>query len=179
MFSLNQKVVYPSYGVAYVSRVFEKDFGAQTLTFCELKFLNLDMTVMIPMKKAEEMGIRTLSSIAHIDAVFKSIKSSLPDSQEYITVNWNKRSKSYANKLKSGSFEDAYAIYYDLMLLSKTKQLSFGETNLLQKIEMLLVEEIAAVKNFDITKTIYFLRSLVTMPSNSIYVSPRISQYQL
>ncbi len=176
MFSLGQKVVYPSYGVAHVSRIFQKEFGAQVVIFCELKFLSLDMTVMVPMDKAKEMGIRILSSSLHIDTVFSSVVPREIDPCEIVSVNWNKRSKGYANKLKSGSLEDTFSIYYDLMYLSKTKQLSFGEATLLQKTETLLVEEIAAVKNYDNARATEYVRSFIVVSPHLPYGSVRTSQ---
>ena len=177
MFSLNQKVVYPGYGVAYISRIFEKKFGIQSFQFCELKFLSLDMTVMVPMDKAVEMGIRQLSSISHIDAIFSSVSPRKVDPNELVTVNWNKRSKGYTNRLKSGSLEDTYSIYSDLVALSRTKALSFGEASLLQKTEALLVEEIAAVKNFDQGKAVEFLRSFFTFVSHTAYSNASTTQH--
>ena len=172
MFSMNQKVVYPGYGVAQISRIFEKKFGTQSSMFCELKFFNQDMTVMVPMEKAIDIGIRPLSSAAYINRVLSSIPVKKNEMQELIlSINWNKRSKGYQNRLKTGSLEDTFGIYSDLMLLSLTKTLSFGEKNLLQKTEILLVEEISAAENIEVGKAIEYLRSFFNKSHGSSYSS--------
>ena len=70
MFSLAQKVVYPGHGVARVSRIFKQKFGEDISIFCELKFLSKDMTVMVPMDRAHEVGVRPISSLDHIGKIF-------------------------------------------------------------------------------------------------------------
>ena len=95
MFSLNQKVVYPGHGVAQVVRIFEKKFRDQTVLLCELKFLNKDMTVMVSQTKAEEVGVRALSSSEDITTVFESLitpaRKVVP--KEIAANNWNRRNK--------------------------------------------------------------------------------------
>lgn len=160
MFSLNQKVVYPGHGVAQVVKIFEKTFSGQIATLCELKFTNKDMTVMVAMDKFEEIGIRTLSSMDHIQNVFTSFirpAKRLKD-QEFYASNWNRRNKEYQNKLKTGSLKNISEVYLDLKNLSLQKELSFGEKNLLQKTELLLIEEISAVENIDTINAIERLR---------------------
>ncbi len=160
MFSLNQKVVYPGHGVAKVVKIFEKKFSDQIATLCELKFTNKDMTVMVAMDKFEEIGIRRLSSSEHIHDVFSSfIKPArrIKD-QDFYTSNWNRRNKEYQNKLKTGSLKNISEVYLDLKNLSIEKELSFGEKNLLQKTELLLIEEISAVEDLDVVTAMERLR---------------------
>lgn len=161
MFSLEQKVVYPGHGVAEVCRIFEKTFGTTRTTFCELKFLSKDMTVMVPMDKADEVGIRALSSMKSISTMLENLTTPARkiDRQELTASNWNRRNKEYQNKLRTGSLKDISEIYSDLKYISKHKELSFGEKSLLSKTESLLVEEISAAEQLEEDKAIERLRS--------------------
>lgn len=161
MFSLAQKVVYPGYGVAEVSRIFERKFGDSVSVFCELKFLNKDMTVMVAMDRATEVGLRPLSSLENINNILETfiLPAKRIDQQELTASNWNRRNKEYQNKLRTGSLRDISEIYRDLKCISKQKELSFGEKNLLSKAESLLVEEISAAENLDEEKAVERLRS--------------------
>ncbi len=161
VFSLNQKVVYPGHGVAQVSRIFEKKFGTQSTVFCELKFLSKDATIMVALDKAEEVGVRALSSSEHINDILGRL--TVPPREisqaELSASNWNRRNKVYQNKLRGGSLKDISEIYCDLKCIAKQKELSFGEKNLLVRAEFLLVEEISAAEHVAEDKAMERLRS--------------------
>jgi CarD family transcriptional regulator len=172
MFSLDQKVVYPGHGVAQVTKIFEKQFGTQKLQFFELCLVSTDMTVMVPMAKAVDVGIRSLSSKKSISAMLETL--STPDrkleSLELTASNWNRRNKEYQNKLRIGSLKDISEIYRDLKYIACYKELSFGEKNLLNKTESLLVEEMSTSEEVDENKAIERLRSFFV----PISVSPKV-----
>jgi len=58
MFIRNEKVVYPGHGVAVISAVIEKKIAGRVLQFFELRFLNKDMTILVPTDNAIAVGIR-------------------------------------------------------------------------------------------------------------------------
>lgn len=171
MFSLHQKVVYPGHGVAEINRIFEKKIGNQISVLLELKFLHKDMTIMVPMEKADEVGIRFLTSCDSINQILANcVKSPRKiDIHELSASNWNRRNKDYQNKLRTGSLEAITAIYSDLKAISYHKELSFGEKTLLQKTETLLVEEISASSNVAEEKAIEQLRSFFVPSLKGMY----------
>lgn len=162
MFSLNDKVVYPGHGVALICKVFSRSVADQSITFFELQFQNKDMTIMVPYDKLQEVGIRPLSSASKINSMLETIAEPAERTKNFETsaTNWNRRKKEYQNKLRTGSLDDISEIYRDLKYISKFKELSFGEKNLLLKTESLLAEEISAAKQVDEDKAIEGLRSL-------------------
>ena len=167
MFVLDEKVVYPGHGVAKISRIFDKIVAGSTMRFFELKFLNKDMTILVPMHNLASVGVRRLSSQESINDIFK-ILSQPPQCvhHELATSNWTKRNKEYQCRLRTGNLSEICKIYRDLRHMSGQKELSFGEKNLLSQTEALLAEEIALVKCILEEKAIEQLRLLVTpMPS--------------
>ncbi len=165
MFSLHEKVVYPGHGVAKVTQVLEKLVAGHTAAFYELKFLNKEVTVLVPMNNAETVGIRPLSSNEHIKDIFKFLTEPVRklSHYEFNASTWNKRNKEYQLKLRTGSLRDLSEIYRDLRFMASQKELSFGEKNLLQQAEALLVEEISLVHQLGQEKTIEQLRALSTI----------------
>ena len=161
MFSLNDKVVYPGHGVACIHRVFQKTVGTQVMVFYELKFQSKDMTIMVPKEKMQEVGVRPISSNNLISSMLETltIPTRYVKSFETNSTNWNKRNKEYQSKLRTGSLQDISDIYRDLKYISRFKELSFGEKNLLLKTEALLAEEISAAEKVDAEKAIEKLRS--------------------
>lgn len=158
MFSLNEEVVYPGHGVAKISRIVEKKVAGSKVIFFELRFLSKDMTILIPVSNSIAAGIRRLSSNENISDIFKLLAQ--PAKKIEREFNWNRRQKEYQCKLRSGNIKDIGEIYRDLKYMAAKKELSFGEKNLLQQTEVLLVEEISLVTKVDEEKAIENLRSL-------------------
>ena len=161
MLSLNDKVVYPGYGVAEINRVLERVVGGQPTCFFELQFLSRDMTILVPVNNVVTVGVRPLSTKSKINDMLQMLSDSRnKDIKEIKTSNWNKRSKDYQSRLRSGNLLEISKIYRDLKCISRYKQLSFGEKNLLQQTECLLAEEISIVSGLNEDKAIEKLRDL-------------------
>jgi CarD family transcriptional regulator len=162
MFSLHDKVVYPGHGVAQITAVIEKEVSSQKMTYFELKFLNKDMTVLVPTHCLNAMPIRPLSSREHVhDALRVLTQPARKLSQyEFTASSWNKRNKEYQTKLRAGGLRELSEIYRDLRFIEMQKELSFGEKNLLCQTEQLLVEEISLVEHLEPEAAIKHLRSL-------------------
>ena len=99
MFSLNEKVVYPGHGVAKINRIIERRVGGQQTTFFELKFLDNDMTVLVPIDNLSSIGVRKVSSDEKIKELFdklsKPATSDQAKGETYCGSNWGKRLKRY------------------------------------------------------------------------------------
>ena len=151
MFLLNEKVVYPGYGVAVISCLVERLVAGKKTNFFELKFYSKEMTVLIPEQRLSSIGVRKLSTKGEVASMIKSLSSF--EKKDIITEHnastWNKRNKEYQLKLRSGLLIKISAIYKELQLIALDKELSFGERNLFNQIENLLVEEIVAVKKIE------------------------------
>ncbi len=148
MFLLNEKVIYPGYGVAIINRLVERLVVNKKTNFFELKFYNKDMTVLIPEDRLESIGVRKLSSLQELVTMFDYLQTfSVHDIiTEHNASTWNKRNKEYQSKLRSGQLLHIASIYKELQLIGLDKELSFGERNLFNQIEFLLIEEVCAVK---------------------------------
>ncbi len=164
MFSLNEKVVYPGHGVAKISRIVEKRVGSNIISFFELKFLDSDMTILVPVTNLSSVGVRKVSSDEIIQELFHKLAEP-PQTQKnssestYCGSNWGKRLKKYQGKISSGDPLKICDIYRDLKFLATRKELSFGEKGLLHKIEHLLAQEISIATRVDEAKALSQLRS--------------------
>ncbi len=170
MFTRNEKVVYPGHGVAVINRIIEKPIAGNLTKFFELRFLNnKDMTILVPVENAIDVGIRPLSTSKRINDIFKMLSEPVVNLHHDLAMtNWNKRNKDYQGKLRSGDLREICVIYRDLKHIETQKELSFGEKNLLHQTELLLVEEISIVKNMGEETAIKELRSLVAQPNKII-----------
>lgn len=160
VFSLHEKVVYPGYGVAEIKQIVKKNIAGTTVAFFELKFVNKEMTVLVPTENVNCVGIRPLSSSENIQDIFRFLAEPTGGKLSQASSNWNKRNKDYQCKLRTGNLQEICKIYRDLRYIAAHKELSFGEKNLLNETEMLLVEEVALVTNMDEKSAMEHLRSL-------------------
>lgn len=162
MFSLYDKVVYPGHGVAQITRIMEKVVGGQKKNYYELRFLNKDMTVLVPIENMQAVPIRPLSSRESVSDALKVLAQPARklNTYEFTASSWNKRNKEYQTKLRAGGLRELSEIYRDLRCIEMQKELSFGEKSLLSQIETLLAEEISLVKDVGQETALEQLRSL-------------------
>ncbi|MBN1549519.1 hypothetical protein JW872_02560 [Candidatus Babeliales bacterium] len=163
-YSIHDRVVYPGHGVAEITNILEKSIGQCSIKFYELKFLNKDMTVLVPLHNLPSVGIRPLSSSERVHMVFEALARPARKISPYelTASNWNKRNKEYQTKIRKGDLNDLSEIYRDLKNIAQQKELSFGEKNLLHQTEHLLVEEIALIERVNEERAIELLRSMIS-----------------
>ena len=132
------------------------------MNYFELKFLNKDMTVLVPTHCINAMPIRPLSSRENVHDAMRVLAQPARKlgSYEFTASSWNKRHKEYQTKLRAGGLRELSEIYRDLRFIEMQKELSFGEKNLLCQIEQLLAEEISLVEHLEREAAIMQLRSL-------------------
>ena len=170
MFLVNEKVVYPGYGVAIINKLVQRSVAGKATNFYELKFFDKDMAVLIPEDRLEEAGIRRLSTKDDLKSMFDILNQPFEYQKHEVGVNnWNRRNKKYQLDLRSGDLFKLSYIYRDLQSISCDKELSFGERTLCSKIETMLIEEISAINNIDKKEAMIHLK-------RSVKVTRKISQ---
>ncbi len=161
MFVREETVVYPGHGVAKIEDVVIHHFHGTPVTFFKLVFLFKDMTILVPIYNVESVGLRRPCAKNDIDSVLVEIarKASYPRQLADITPGgWNKRQKEYQLKVESGNLSKIASVYRDLMVQNKSKELSFGEKNLLQMTEHLIAQEIHVVTKYAYSDVLVLLR---------------------
>jgi len=175
-YELNEKVVYPGHGVAKINRIVEKVISGKTTILYELKFINKEMTILVPVNSLDINGIRALSSQNNIEDVFRLLSQPCTRrANQQITSNWKHRNKAYQGKLKENNLHATAEIYRDLKSIELNKELSFCEKNLLLQAETLLAEEIAHVQKIGEEKAIEHLRSFFGSTVNSKMMSQKVA----
>lgn len=138
-FKIDQKVVYPSQGVGIVKEIFEKTFKEQKILYYKIYIEASDMMVMIPVSKAQELGIRQIVSKEEAEEALKL----LSDEFEPITSDWKLRYQTNLDLLKKGSVKDIATIVRCLYNRSKVKELPILERKLYESAKKLLEDEIS------------------------------------
>jgi CarD family transcriptional regulator len=142
-FAVGDKAVYPARGVAEVVALESRDIGGQKVSVYILKIVDEDVKIIVPTTKATMVGMRCLISRSEIKEIFAIFKErDVPRD----TQTWNRRSREYLEKIKSGSAFEIAEVMRDLCVLRITKELSFGERRMLETARGLLVKELATAK---------------------------------
>ncbi len=138
-FKLNQEVVYPLQGVGKITAIEEKKFKDRMLLYYIIYLEVSDMIVMVPVDKAEEIGIRAIVSKAESQKALKLIT----EDYEPVATDWKMRYQMNLDLLKSGSVMDIATVVRTLYHRSKVKELPILERKLFDSALKLLVDEIS------------------------------------
>ncbi|GAB6035463.1 CarD family transcriptional regulator [Fundidesulfovibrio butyratiphilus] len=166
MFSLDELVVYPAQGVGKVERIETQTVGGQDVSFYIVRILTNNVTLMVPVKNAHNVGLRQVCGREEAEAILESLKDRSTFTG-YTGQNWNRRYREYSEKLKSGNLADVAYVLKELLLIGGGKELSFGERRLLEQATGLLTLEIAYALNIpqdDVKNTINTLFEDVIKP---------------
>jgi RNA polymerase-interacting CarD/CdnL/TRCF family regulator len=138
-FHVDQKVVYPSQGVGKITDITEREFKDQKMWYYNIYIEASDMVVMVPVDRAEDLGIRAIVSSAEAEKALKL----LSDDFEPITSDWKLRYQMNLDLLKKGSITDIATIVRCLYNRSKVKELPILERKLYDSARKLLEDEIS------------------------------------
>ena len=138
-YKVNQKIVYPSQGVGTITEIKEKQFKGEPRLYYII-FLDVsDMTIMIPVDKAEELGVRAIVAPEKAQAAIDMMGEDF----EPITTDWKLRYQMNLELLKKGDITDIATIVRCLYHRSKVKELPILERKLYDSARKLLEDEIA------------------------------------
>ncbi|MBU1220367.1 CarD family transcriptional regulator [Myxococcota bacterium] len=142
-FEVGGMVAYPGQGVAEIAGVIEKSLGGSVIIFFELVMLETGIKIMVPVHKAEAVGLRKLITTDEVKLLFDILgtRDVVFDKQ-----TWNRRYRGFVEKIKTGSLFDVAEVFRDLSLLKFKKTLSFGEKRMLETAKALIQRELCVVQ---------------------------------
>lgn len=135
--------VYPNHGVGEIERVEAKSLGQYTVRCYVMNIVSTGSKVFVPVESADNMGLRGLILKNEINEVYDCFKKRHP---VLLKMNWNKRYRYLQEKMKTGEIRDVASVISDLYYLKNHKGLSYGEEQLLNGAEKILVSELSVVE---------------------------------
>jgi CarD family transcriptional regulator len=138
-FQVDQKVVYPSQGVGVIRSIEQKEFKKEKVPYYVIYLEVSDMTIMVPVNKAEGLGIRP---IVPRDEALRALEL-ISEDYEPIPSDWKMRYQMNLDLLKKGSVSDIASIVRSLYHRSKVKELPILERKLYDSALKLLEDEVA------------------------------------
>lgn len=138
-FSIGDYVVYPLQGVGIINKIEEKTLRGNTSLYYEIFLEISDMTVMVPVTKIEELGIRSIVDPSEALAAIDGISNRL----EQVPVDWKARYQMNVDLLKEGSIASIAKVVQILYHRSKIKELPVQERKLYDNALRILIDESA------------------------------------
>lgn len=141
MFEIGELVSYPMHGVGMVEAIEEHNILGETNEYYLLRFIMGRMTALVPIKSAENVGLRPLVDKATCTKVVDYLKS---DAHSVESDNWNQRYRENLEKLKLGDIFVVADVVKCLMKRDQDRGLSAGERKMYLTARQVLVAELAA-----------------------------------
>ena len=138
-FKDKQQVVYPLQGVGQIISIEKRPFKDEQLLYYIIYLAVTDMTVMVPVDKAVELGIRAIVSKKKSEEALTLISEEF----EPIPADWKLRYQMNLDLLKQGSIKDIATVVRALYHRSKVKELPILERKLFDSALKLLVDEVS------------------------------------
>ncbi|MDH4136648.1 MAG: hypothetical protein OEW09_08045 [Anaerolineae bacterium] len=167
MFDIGDKVVHPAHGAGLVTGIKKQDLLEQYHRYYVIDLTVDDRTLMIPVSKAEEIGLRSISQGAALSQVWHILgvaAKTLPDDHK-------RRQERIQEKLKTGDAIKVAEVIRDLSALKREDHLTSFDTKLLEKAQQFLACEVALVEGVQVSEAERMISE--TLDSDGGAISPR------
>src|SRR6478672_5193313 len=142
-FKVGDRVVYPHHGAAVIKKKESCVVNDEKVDYFVLQMAHGDLTLSVPVNKADEVGMRPPISVEDVEDVLRLLGKR--DVRE--PSNWSRRFKNHQEKLKSGDVYQVAEVVRNLALRDVSKGLSAGEKSMLMKARQVLVSELSFALN--------------------------------
>lgn len=148
-YSAGDFVVYPTHGVGKVLGVEIQEISGISLELIIIKFHEDHwwdtMTLRVPVEKAQNSGLRKLSTRKVMDTALTTLKGR---SRAKRTM-WSRRAQEYEAKINSGDPVSIAEVVRDLHRNADQPDQSYSERQIYQAALDRLARELAAIENLD------------------------------
>lgn len=141
MFEIGDRIFYPMHGAGEIVNVEKREILGEELEYYVMFIPVGSIRVMVPVKNAENVGLRELSSQEEVDQAF----AILADEKTKMPQNWNRRFRLNLDKIKGGDIFEIAAVIRNLILRDREKTLSTGERKMLNTAKQMLISEVVLV----------------------------------
>ncbi|HKY95545.1 MAG TPA: CarD family transcriptional regulator, partial [Kiloniellales bacterium] len=134
-----------THGVGRVIGIEQQVISGHTLRLIAIKFEKDRMTLRVPVAKAQESGLRKLSTRKVMDSALAALKGKVRIKR----TMWSRRAQEYEAKINSGDPVSIAEVVRDLHRGSDQPDQSYSERQMYQAALDRLAREFAAVEKID------------------------------
>lgn len=156
-FAKDDFVVYPAHGVGKIEGVETQSIGGMEVRLYAVSFEKERMRLKIPVMKAEESGLRKLSTNKRMKDAIDTLKGRA----RIRRTMWSRRAQEYETKINSGDPVAIAEVLRDLKRSNDDSEQSYSERQIYQSALERLAREVAAVQNITEIKAAAKLEKLL------------------
>jgi len=142
-FKVGDRVVYPHHGAAVIKKKETRVVNDEKVDYFVLQMAHGDLTLSVPVNKADEVGMRPPISVEDVEDVLRLLGKR--DVRE--PSDWSRRFKNHQEKLKSGDVYQVAEVVRNLALREAARGLSAGEKSMLERARVILASELSIAWN--------------------------------
>jgi CarD family transcriptional regulator len=144
-FKVGEYVVYPAHGVGKLIGCESHNIAGTTLELLVINFEKDKMVLRLPKEKAQNAGLRALSTKKEMDEALKMLSVRTKPRR----VMWSRRAQEYESKINSGLPGSIAEVIRDLYRRSNDTEQSYSERQIYQAAVERFVRELSAVEQLD------------------------------
>ncbi len=138
MYNLGDKIVYPMHGAGIIESIEDKEILGEIKKYYVMSMSVNDMKLMVPIDKADDIGIRNVVDYTKISKVL----TILEQDTEINEMNWNKRYRKNMDTMRNGDIYEVAEIIRNLAFRNSEKGLSSTEKKMFNDAKRILVSEL-------------------------------------
>jgi len=159
MFKIGDKVSHPSFGVGDVENIEVKKVLGQKEKYYILKLMVNEMTLMVPVNKAEEIGLRYIIDPETVPDVLNVLGHKIDDEMD---GNYKQRIRSQTEMVDSGDILKVAQVVKNYTRRDTVEKLSSTERGLYERARKILVGEISVACNIEKNKAKYIIKEAIS-----------------
>lgn len=141
-FKSGDPVVYPAHGVGTIEGIETHSIGDMEVTLYSISFEKDRMRLKIPVQKAQESGLRKLSSNDRLKDALQTLQGKAKAKR----AMWSRRAQEYEAKINSGDPVSIAEVLRDLRRPKDDSEQSYSERQIYQSALERLAREVAAIE---------------------------------
>ena len=144
-FSVGDYVVYPTHGVGKVVDIAKEEIAGFELQLFVINFAADKMTLRVPVDKAEESGLRKISTREKMQSAITTLRGRARAKR----TMWSRRAQEYEAKINSGDPVSIAEVVRDLHRNPDQPDQSYSERQMYEAALARLAHELALVEKID------------------------------
>ncbi len=166
MFKIGDKVSHPSFGVGDVENIEEKKVLGQKEKYYILKLMVNEMILMVPVNKADELGLRYIIDPETVPEVLHVLGHKMDDEMD---GNYKQRIRSQTEMVDSGDILKVAQVVKNYTHRDTLEKLSSTERGLYERARKILVGEICAACDIEKNKAKFIIKEAISNRDRKIH----------
>ena len=159
-FKHGQYAVYPTQGVGKVARIEEQNIGGQKIQLLVIDFEQNNMTLRVPIERAEISGLRPLVTPKKMSEAIASAKRAAGAKR----MIWARRAAVYEENINSGDPMKLAEVVRDLQRRSSADTMTFSGRQLYLRALERMAQEYAALNKIDVESASEKIEEIIGIP---------------